>query len=190
MSIDIESLGFTKEELQERVIERLCEQFLTTKAIDQFGDEAEMPTRMRTQLEERIKATINERINAIAEAHILPNVAAYIEELTLQQTTQWGEKKGEPVTFIEYLVARAKAYMQEQVDHDGKSKEEGSSYGWSGKQTRITHLIHAHLQYSISTAMKDALQVATGEIAKGIHETCRLKLNEIAASMKVAVATR
>lgn len=190
MSLDLESIGFTKEELQERVIDRLCETFLSTRTIDQFENEVEIPSRMREQIEKRIQSTITERINAIAEAHILPNVSRYIEELVIQETNQYGEKRGAPVTFIEYLVGRAKDYMQEKVDHDGKAKDESNGYGWNGKQTRITHLIHAHLQYSISTAMQDSMKVATGEIAKGIHETCRLKLNEIAAGMKVAVTTK
>lgn len=190
MSLDIEALGFTKEELQDRVVERLCEMFLTTRGVDPFNDETEMPTQMRVQIEARVKQEISDRINAIAEAHVLPNVRAYIEELTLQQTSQWGEKKGEPLTFTEYLVDRAKAYMLEKVDYNGKGKDEAGGYSWTGTQTRITHLVHQHLHYSIETAMKDALKTATGALAIGLHETCRVKLNEIAAGMKVAVTTK
>ena len=190
MSIDIASLGFTKEELQERVIERICEQLLTGMEYDpDSGDEFQVASTFRRAIDARVKEQINATINAIAEREVLPNVASYIENLTLQETNTWGEKKGEPVTFTQYLVGRAQSYMQEEVSRDGKSKAESDSYSWSGtKQTRITYLIHQHLHYSIQTAMKDALQVATGEIAKGIHETARHKLNEIAASLKVQVS--
>lgn len=192
MSIDFQALGFTQEELQERVIARLCEQLLTGMDYDpDTGDDFPVASQFRRGVDERVKKQINDTINAIAEREVLPNVASYIESLTLQETTTWGEKKGAPVTFTEYLVARAQAYMQEEVSHDGKGKSEASGYSWSSsKQTRIAYLIHQHLQYSISTAMKDALTVATGEIAKGIHETARHKLNEIAASLKVNVTTK
>ena len=190
MNIDLAALGFTKEELQDRVIDQIVQSVMYGRYSDEDGDETFRDSRFKQELDKRVQARIDDTINALAEKHILPNVSAYIEELTLQQTNQWGEKKGAPVTFVEYLVQRAQAYMQEQVDHDGKDKASSNSSYWSGKQTRITYLINNHLHYSIESAMKNALQVASGEIARGIHETARVKLNEIAASMKVGVTTK
>lgn len=191
MSIDLAALGITQAELQDRVIERVCEQLLTGIGYDPEGEgEFTTASAFHRQIQARIQAQITDTINAIAEREILPNVASFIENLILQETNSWGEKQGAPVTFIEYLVKRAEAYMQEKVDFKGMDKANSGSYSWTGTQTRITHLVHAHLHYSIETAMKEALNVATGSIAKGIHETARLKLNEIAASMKVQVATK
>lgn len=191
MELNLETLGFTKDELQERVIDRISETLLTGMEYDPENDtEYPVASRFQQAIKKRIEQQVNETINAIAEKHVLPNVSKYVEELTIQQTNQYGEKRGESVTFIEYLTQRAKDYMQEKVDFKGKSKTEDGGYNWSGTQTRITHLVHQHLHYSIETAMKDALKVATGEIAKGIHETARLKLNEIAATMKVNVTTK
>ncbi len=190
MSIDLQALGFTQEELQERVVERIVESVMTDRVYDPDSDsEYEQHSAFRADLKKRVKTRIDEKIDELAQKFVLPNVSEYIETLTLQQTNQYGEKKGEPITFIEYLVQRAQDYMQEKVNHSGKSKAE-DSYSWSGTQTRITYLINSHLQYSIETAMKDSLKLATGEIARGLHETTRLKLNEIAASMKVAVTTK
>jgi len=191
MELNLEALGFTKEELQERVLDRLVQQLLTEKGFDPYSEEeTTVASTFRTQLDARIKQTINETINAIAEREVLPNVAGYIENLSLQQTTQWGEKRGEPITFTQYLIQRAQAYMMEEVDYEGRNKDEARGSWYGTKQTRIAHLIHKHLHYQIETAMKEALNVATGTIAKGIHETARIKLNEIAASMKVEVKTK
>jgi hypothetical protein len=190
-SIDLKSLGFTQEELQQRVVDSIADQLMTDKVYDP-DSEAEYPrhSAFRDEIKKRVKTRIDEKIDELAQKFVLPNVAEYIETLTLQETNKWGEKKGDAVTFIEYLVGRAQFYMQEEVNMDGKSKAQADGYSWSGKQTRITYLINNHLQYSIETAMKDALRVATGEVAKGIHETARHKLNEIAASLKVAVTTK
>lgn len=189
MSIDLAALGFTQEELQNRVIDQIVERVLTGVYFDEDGDEVSRTSRFAAELNKKIQQRIDRTIDALAQKHVLPNVSQYIEDLTLQQTNQWGEKNGAPVTFVEYLVQRAQAYMQEEVNSSGKTRAE-DSYGFSGKQTRITYLIHQHLHYSIETAMKDSMNVATGEIARGLHETARLKLNEIAAGMKVAVTIK
>lgn len=191
MSIDLKALGFTQEELQDRVVESIVGQLMTDRVYDPDSDhEYPRHSQFREELKKRVKQRIDEKIDELAQKFVLPNVAEYIENLTLQETNRWGEKTGEPVTFIEYLVGRAQAYMQEMVNYEGKSKEEAGPYSWNGKQTRITHLINSHLHYSIETAMKDAMKVATGEIAKGIHETAKIKLNEIAAGLKTTVTVK
>lgn len=181
MSLDLASLGFSKEELLQRIVDQACESLL-------YGDE--MLDGIQKQIDARVKKQVLDKINELAEQHVLPNVARYVENITMQETNQWGEAKGVKITFVEFLVNRANAYLQEQVDGDGKSKTEKDSYNWSGKQTRITHLVHAHLHNSIKQAMEEAMKVGVGEIARGIHETARLKLNEIAAGMKVQVTTK
>lgn len=189
--IDLAALGFTQEELQARVVDQLCEKLLTGMEYDPDSEtECPVASRFQQAIAARVKQHVEETINAIAEAKVLPNVREYIETLSLQATNEWGEKRGESVTFVEYLVQRAQAYMQEKVNFEGKSKAVANGYSWNGTQTRLTHLIHQHLHYSIEHAMKDALTSATAQIAKGIHETARLKLNEIAASMKVAITTK
>lgn len=188
MTIDLATLGFTNEELQERVIDRICEQLLTGIDSDpDSGDEYQVASTFRRGIDNRVKAKIEETINAIAEREVLPNVTTYIESLVLQETNSWGEKRGNPVTFREYLVQRAEAYMQEKVDFQGKSKAEAGGYSWNGTQTRITHLVHQHLHYSIESAMKDAMKAATGSIAIGITETVKTKLAEVSAKLKTEV---
>lgn len=187
MSFDIESLGFSKEELQERVVDRICSQLLESIGFDEDGDEFTVSSSFKRLIDQRIKQQIDETINAIAEKHILPNVTGYIEALTLQETNRWGEAKKEPVTFVEYLAGRAEAYLQEKVDFQGKAKEESGGYSFNGAQTRITYLVNQHLQYSIETAMKGAMKIATSGIAKGIEETVKVKLAEVQEKLKVEV---
>ncbi len=78
--------------------------------------------------------------------------------------------------------------MTEKVDSSGKTKEESGSYSFSGTQTRVAHMIHRHLHFNIETAMKEALATANGSIVKGLEETVKLKLAEIAKALKVTVA--
>lgn len=184
MSIDFESLGFSREELQQRVVDQLCE--LAWNGGDYTGETLQKAILLK------VKEQINATVNALADQHVLPRVTELIEGMVLQETNGWGEKTGKPVTFIEYLVARAEAYMTEKVDSDGKGKgkaDSQSSY-WSGKQARMSYMIEKHLHYSIETAMKDALKIVNGSIATGIEKTVKMKLEEVLASLKVGVTSK
>ncbi len=191
MELNLESLGFKKEEILQKVVEQVADRVLEGKYYDPENDEdGVMPTRFAKDIEKKILERIDAAVSALADKHVLPNAATYVENICLQETNSWGEKTGTKMTFIEYLVKRAEKYLTEQVSFDGKAKTESNGYSWTASQTRITHLVHQHLHYSIETAMKQAVQEANSAIARGIHETVRLKLNEIATSIKVAVTTK
>lgn len=189
MSLTLESLGFTKDELQQRVVDQLCESILSGKAYDEDGNEHYDDSQFKKQLEERLRKHINETVNAIAEKHVLPNVTQYIENLCLQQTNKWGEKTGKPVTFIEYLVARAEAYIGEDVNHEGKSKDEKDSYNWSKNTTRIAYLINSHLQYSISVMVKNAMDGMNKSIVGGIEKAVKIQLEQTLGKLQIGVRT-
>lgn len=188
-TMTLEALGFTKEDLQERLVERLCEQILSGKSYDEDGGEHYEDSQFKKLLEERLRKHINETVNAIAERHVLPNVTEYIENLCLQQTNKWGEKTGKPVTFVEYLVSRAEAYIGEDVNHEGKSKDEKDSYNWSKSTTRITYLINAHLQYSIAVMVKNAMDGMNKSIVGGIEKAVKIQLEQTLGKLKIGVNT-
>lgn len=189
-ALTIESLGLSKEELTERLVRTLADDLMTQWKSDEDGNVVDSGvTPFGKALEKKVTARIDAAIEKIAGQHVLPNVAVYVEGLCLQETNKWGEKLGKPVTFREYLVKRAEAYLQEPVDFDGKVKGD-NSYNWSAKQTRIVHLVHQHLQYSIENAMKDALKTANSAIVGGIEGAVKLKLAEVAAALKIDVKTR
>lgn len=175
--LTIESLGLTKEELADRLVERLADQMLNAERAD-----ADFPNQIQKRVTERINAAIDE----IATKHVLPNMTTYLENFCIQETNTWGEKQGKSVTFIEYLVKRAEAYMQEPVSFQGKTKAE-DNYNWSKNTTRVSYLIHQHLQYSIETAMKAALKDANSFIVGGLDAAIKLKLTELSKMFSVSV---
>jgi len=181
----LEALGISRDELIYKIVERCAEGVLSSISWDEDGEE----TRRSSDVERRLKAlcqsTIDEKVKAIADAHVLPMIKDRIENLTLQETNKWGEKTGTPVTFIEYLVKRADAYLIEPVNYDGKSKEEVGGYSFSGAQSRITHMVHKHLHYSIETAMKNALSQVNAALSGGIQATVKTKIDEIVSSIKI-----
>lgn len=187
MSISIEALGLTKDEIIERVVSRAVGELLRLETYDEDGEPyGSKPSQFAISMQAQIKQKIDQAIDEIAAKNVLPNVASYVEGLCLQETNKWGEKTGTPKTFIEYLVSRAEAYLTEPVNYDGKSQSE-SNYNWSKSSTRVAHLVHQHLQYSIEAAMKQAMLDINKSVAGGLHEAVRIKLNEVAAKLKVEV---
>lgn len=174
--ITLESLGLTRDDICDRVVDRLCGE------LGSYED-------FEGQVQGKVREAVDAAVSKMADEHILPNVHQYLENLCLQETNRWGEAKGKPVTFIEYLVQRAEAWMTEKVDYQGKAKTERDSYSWRENGTRVEFMIHEHLQYSISTAMKQALADANKTIVGGLQEAVKVKLNEIARKLKVEVKT-
>lgn len=188
--MDLSELGFTREELQDRVIEGIVERLMSRRHSDEDGDSFFGTSEFADRLEKRIQKGIDDAVGAVAEKHVLPNVHAYIESLTLQTTNKWGEAQGKRVTFIEYLTERAEAYMKEDVNFEGKAKNEANGYGWSKSQTRIAHMIDAHLHYSIKSAMEGALKAANSAIAEGIEKTVKIKLDEVVKGISATVKVK
>lgn len=193
-AISLETLGFTKEELADRVVTKLADQLLATYFPDtdsETGDEFEnsRPTRFATMIEKAVKDRINKAVEEVADAHLKAATPDFVGSVTFEQTNGYGEKKGPPITFREYLIHRAETYMTEKVDYDGKAK--GDSWGlWEGKQTRVTHMVNKHLHYEIESAMKAALGNANAQIVGGLQETVKIQLQRIAEQLKVKVETK
>lgn len=188
--MDLKDLGFTQAELQERVVDRLCEELLDQKAFDEDGREVYRTSRYKAEVEKRVVKAIDAAVTKVCDGLIAPRIEDLVNSVTLQKTNEYGEKKGEPVTFIEYLVKRAETYMTEQVDYNGNDKATSRDYNWTGRTTRVAHMVNSHLQFHIETAMKKALADANSAIAKGLEDAVKIKIAEIQAGLKVAVTTK
>lgn len=189
--IDLQELGLSEAEIQNRVVDAICKQLLTERVTGRDYDHEQdydyaSESQFAKQLEKRVTDTIDATVKKIGDAHILPNIEAHIEKLTLQKTTSWGEKQGDPKTFVEYMVERAESYMTEEVNHSGKTKKQ-DSYSWRKAGTRIEHEIDKYLQYTITTAMKKILAEANNILADGIKKGVEIRLNDMVKSLTVTV---
>jgi len=175
----IEDLGLTKDKLTQLVVDQIVGNAYDGES---FISEASIGSSIEEQLKERVTASINETVDRIGNEVILPKVNEMIENHIVQKTNEWGEEKGEPKTFVEHLIARADYYMQEPVDHNGKTKAE-DSYNWRKNTTRICYLVDHHLQYSISVAMEAALKEANSSIAEGLKKAVSIQIDKVRAKL-------
>jgi hypothetical protein len=147
-ALTIEALGLSKDELIERLIDKAAEDLLSDRTYDEDGEPyGRRHSQFRAALDKRIAERIDKAIDEIAAKNVLPNVAAYVEGLCLQATNEWGEKKGAPVTFIEYLVKRAENSAPDAI---AITRVDGQTFGqqidrrraevWLDEQERVTRV--------------------------------------------------
>jgi hypothetical protein len=130
------------------------------------------------------ESTVEER----CESAIKPIMEQGIQEFVLQRTNEFGEKKGEPITFAEYLTSLANAWLNEQVDYQGKTQT--GSYPNRSEQTRLTYLLKEHMRWEIEKHMKDACEMVINQIAPAIATTCELKVKEATNQIRRAMDRR
>lgn len=174
MEITCELLGVTQDELLEIVVSKLAGQI-------EFPD---------TKIAEVVKERVNKRADMLFSDHVAPKIDELIENVTIQRTNQWGEAKGQSMTFIEYLTQAAENYLREVVDYEGETKDESHSSYWKKSGTRVSYLVHKHLQYSIETAMEGALKTANDSIVEGLAGAVKIKLGEVREKLNVKVTTK
>lgn len=187
MSFDIQALGFTKEELQDRVVQRISDELMESMGYDPECDETyQAESEFAKEAKERIIQAIDARLSHLAETVIVPVVNEQIDSLVIQRTNAFGEKQGQPVTFTEYLVDAGNAFLMEAVDYKGERVNK-NSFDRDKGQARIAHLLDQHIHYKIKAAMTDAVQQVTKIMAEGLAETAKLKVEEAMANVARAV---
>jgi len=175
----IEDLGLSQEKLTQLVVDQIIDNAYDGES---YIGESSIGAQIEKQLQDKVTASIDETVERIGNEVILPKVTEMIENHIVQQTNEWGEAKGEPKTFVEHLIARADYYMQEPVNHEGKTKKE-DNYNWRQNTTRICYLVDKHLQYSISTAMEAALKEANSSIAEGLKKAVSIQIDQVRAKL-------
>lgn len=185
----LEQLGFTKEEIEQKVVEKIAADMLNEYVYDsETGADEARDSHLAQKFHDIVRKHVDRQLNKLAEEYIVPHVREIIESVCLQKTNEWGEKVGNPQTFTEYLVGSAQNYLSQPVDFEGKPVER-SSYR-TNEQTRLVHLVHKHLHYGIESAMKNAVDVVKAQIGESLQETVKIQLGKIAGSLKVSLTTK
>ena len=192
--MELKELGLTQEQIFEAVVNKISSELLQKpiKGIDEdTGEEYDdyESTVYCQQLRKQIKAKIDTTIEVIIDKIVLPNAEQRINDIVLQPTSRWGEPKGEPLTFVDYLTKRAEEFMLEEVNYEGKTKGQ-DSFSWHKKGTRIAYMIDKYLYYHIENWAKTALVEANKTLVDGLQKTVEIKLQEVLTKLKFGVSTK
>jgi hypothetical protein len=191
MDNTLELLGLTQEQLQDRVIETVSDKMLTSIGWDHDGEDVSRKSNLRNRLDEMLKHRIDAALAAHFEKVIPPSFDKWIAEYKVQRTSQWGEKKSEPMTFLDYISSRVDGYLNEEVDSSGQSQEEAKAKGnswYGGKQVRIIRMIDGRLTAAITEGIEKAFASTKGILAGGIEKAVLLHLGQFGETLKAYVS--
>lgn len=190
--MDLADLGMTQDELQQRVVASCADRLLTTFSVDDenvaYPRESKLKAAIKAEVWERIRKTVERN----CEDEFQPRVDAYFESLLVPCTNKFGEKKGEPMTFMEYVTAAIDKYLAEAVDKDGRSREEASSRGVSFRKhrTRLEHVVDVQLTDRIHDLTKEAVQNISQTAGDRLIDAVKAELDRLSSSLTVAIKAK
>lgn len=184
----LKALGVSPEELGDRIVDQAVEALLSSTGFNpDTEEETRYESRFKREVEARVQKAVDLKIAALAEVHVIPRVGEMIEAADMRQTSNYGEAKGPAMTFKEYIAYRAEEYMSENVDSQGKAKNEGDSYNWRSSGPRLTVLMRMYIRETMEAAAKAAVNDVNKVIAKNIEQAARDAIAATAAKLKVQV---
>lgn len=186
--LTLETLGISSEALTEKLVETLADRLLESSGYDEESGNFHGSGALAKRVNELVKAKVDAAVASIAEKHIEPLVSGLIENVVFQETNTWGEAKKPPMSFKEYLAFKAENWLREQVNYQGKTRDE-DSYNWSGKNTRIGNMVHQHLDHHVKTALTKAFTNLNAQVAGGLEEAVKMQLAGVLRGIEVGINT-
>ena len=185
----LEALGLNPSDLQDRVVDQAVHTLLYSTGFNPDTEqEVTYESQFKRAIEAKIQRAVDQKIAEIAAEQIMPRVGEMIEKANMMQTNRYGEPKGEPMTFKEYIAYRAEEYMSEDVNLHGQSKREVSdSYNWRSQGPRLTVLMRNYVKDSMEAAAKSAVTDVNKVIAENIEKAAKDAIAATAANIKVSV---
>lgn len=176
MNIKLQDIGLTQKQLAKKVVEEIAQQLLNP------SDEA--TSQLEQKVQEEYLKQIKDGVDKAARESIAPRVQELLDKTTFQETNRWGESAKPVLTMKEFLVQTAERWMTEQVNYQGKTQAQ-ESYNWSKNGTRISYMIHEHLQYHITNSVKAALSDINSKISTGLSDAVKIQIEECLKKLSV-----
>lgn len=180
--MDLETLkilGITPEKIMEMAVEKLI------SGMREHYDDEYIEQRAARTFKEELQRKIDDAVSAFLDKQLEPVLKGAVSTLILQPTNHYGERKGEPIPFVEYVTKRASEWLGEPVDGEGRAGRD--SYGGGTKQPRLMWAFDKYFGYQMQAAIKSvldaSLQSLGGSLAKMVEEHTR----KLTAVVKVSL---
>jgi len=192
--MDLQELGITKEELVNRLVQKLADEIMQEKhtAYDDDGEYSGSysgKSRFAKKLAERLDEVVDAKVETLITNTIEPDISTRVDELVLQATNRWGEKRGHPVTLAEYVTGIADAYLNEPVDWEGRTKADGG-YGWKAAGPRMMSIVDKYLQHHVAVEIQTMLKKLNEKLLPSFKSLVSQKLSDIAKDLNIQVTVR
>lgn len=187
----LEALGITREDVLACTVKEIAKQILGQ---DDEG-EYEVPnleSKVTRNVQQFIDAKVAEIVSGECSKIFAPLIRTKLAEYTFQETNRWGEAQGRSVTFTEFLVKKIEGYMLEEVDSNGRSREEckARSDSFYAKGPRVTVAIRDYFHFAMQECMKQVLQDGANILTEGIEKAAKVALGDIHSRLVAKVEVK
>lgn len=180
MTIPLEALGFSREEIQNKIVDAAVEDLLSGVSVDDEGNAHRMASRLResfnTELTQRIADTVSNLVSTL----VTPE---YIRATTFPRYSKYGEKKGDPLTFKEFVEQCVSKILDAKVDDSGKILEPGS-YGYDRGKHFMSGLVEKAVERELREAIQKGLINIQQEVTNALKAAATEIITKITASIK------
>lgn len=184
-------IEFTREEILGHVAKKMIES-MNFHGSDDDGEPfnvewaQNVQAQMRAMINSRVEKGIAAAVAKLAEEVVDPKLEEMIRGALIQRTNYYGEKRGEAMSFTEYLVTLAQESVDAEVDMNGKTKEQSDRpYDWRKSGTRLSHAIDRYMMSYLDAAMKTIVASANETFVDGMTKSIQHSLTDLASRVKV-----
>lgn len=114
-----------------------------------------------------LRFAVRDRIELLTDEALRARITPMIEEAlagAIQKTNSFGERKGEPTTLREVIVAKVEKWLRD-PDPDARSP-----IGGGKRPTRIETLIAKEVDRTIRADLNDAMNAARAQVVAGVKD--------------------
>lgn len=180
----LEQLGISKDDLQQKVVDKIVSDLMNCSDYDEDGDICESRSKFAVELRGLIQNQIKSSVAATAAQCVLPQVHELVSAAVIRKTNRYGEQTGEPETFTSFLLKTAQTWLTECVDASGK-RESDFNYRDQFKPigTRIQIECRRHVSEVFSKELAEQFCRIQQQIRDGLQEAVAIKLQQLEASL-------
>lgn len=160
MTLNLEELGITKNDLIDRMLDRM---------VDSLSNDEHFYTRMESALARRIDDGVKKAVDSVTQTEITDAVKAAVNK-PWPITNYYGEDKKAPQTFREMVADKVDAYLNEKVRESTGDK---SDYYTDKTCSRVDWII----RHQVSGCVGKLVEAAAAEAAVKAREEVLGKMN-------------
>jgi predicted TIM-barrel fold metal-dependent hydrolase len=134
------------------------------------GEQTDVSGQAHREFTKKLDAVVKRRVDAV----IQPMLEKGLDDLLLQATNSWGEQKGGPKTFAEFVTETAHGYLFEQVGWNGKKAD---SYA-SQKMPRLAYLVREAAKAKIEEAVRQAAIAVRDQIGGALGDMVESEIKQ------------
>lgn len=178
--IPFEALGISRDELINKIVDAAVEDLLSSVSTDDEGNSYKMSSRLREDFNTELTKRISSTVSGLVDSLVTPE---YIRTTTFPRYSKYGEKKGDPLTFKEFVEQCVNKILDSRIDDSGKILEPGS-YGYDRGKHFMSGLVEKTIERELREAIQKGLINIQQEVTNALKAAATEIITKITASIK------